>query len=123
MSERRYDDREVALIFKGAASAELARPTTDGLTLPELERVALEAGLDPVLVRRAASELDTARDATLGDRWRGGPTALVVERVIDGELPPDAADALLATVRGAIGAGGMGTASTVGRAFTWREGT
>ncbi|MGZ8379323.1 MAG: hypothetical protein ACXW61_14970 [Gemmatirosa sp.] len=118
--ERRYDDREVALIFKGAASAEMTRSTTNGLTLPELERVAVEAGLDPSLVRRAAAELDTRRDATLGDRWRGGPKVLVVERVIEGEVAPDASDALLATVRGATGAGGMGTASTVGRTFTWR---
>jgi hypothetical protein len=120
MSERRYDDREVARIFEGAASAELARPTPHGLTLPELERVAVEAGLDPALVRRAASELDLQRTATPGDRWRGGPKTLVVERVIDGELAPDAPDALLAAVRAATGAGGMGTASTVGRTFTWR---
>lgn len=122
MSERRYDDREVALIFRDAAALERTRGAAGGLTLPELERVAVEAGLDPAMVRRAAAELEAPRAATAGDRWRGGPRALVIAREIDGELAVDAAgaaDALLAAVRRGPGVG-MGTASTLGRTFTWR---
>lgn len=122
MSERRYDDREVALIFRDAAALERARGATGGLTLPELERVAVEAGLDPAMVRRAAAELEAPHGAAAGDRWRGGPPALVIAREIDGELAVDAAgaaDALLAAVRRGPGVG-MGTASTLGRTFTWR---
>jgi len=125
MSERRFDDREVELIFRGAADAErrasVAR-AAGGLTLPELERVAVEAGLDPAMVRRAASELDASGTHTAGDRWRGGPRALTIARVLDGEIAVDAAgtaDALLAAVRRGPGVG-MGTATTLGRTFTWR---
>ena len=125
MSERRFDDREVGLIFKGAADAEQrasAARAAGGLTLPELERVAVEAGLDPAMVRRAASELDASHAHGAGDRWRGGPRALTIAREIDGEVAvdaPGAADALLAAVRRARDVG-MGTATTLGRTFTWR---
>ncbi|GLC23490.1 hypothetical protein [Roseisolibacter agri] len=124
MSERRFDDREVALIFKGAASLERQTHAPGGLTLPELERVAVEAGLDPAMVRRAAAELDATRAASSGDRWRGGPRALVIVREVEveGEVAVDAshvADALLAAVRRIPGVG-MGTATTLGRTFTWR---
>jgi hypothetical protein len=122
MSERRFDDREVALIFRGAASLERQAHAPGGLTLPELERVAVEAGLDPAMVRRAAAELDATRAATAGDRWRGGPRTLLIVRELGGEVAPDApgvADALLAAVRRAPGVG-MGTATTLGRGFTWR---
>lgn len=125
MSERRFDDREVALILQGAADAERrasAAHVAGGLTLPELERIAVEAGLDPAMVRRAAAELDAPRAHGADDRWRGGPRALTIAREIDGEVAVDAAgaaDALLAAVRRGPGVG-MGTASTLGRTFTWR---
>jgi hypothetical protein len=122
---RRYDDREVALILKGAAEQEglaASRDATGGLTLPELEQVALEAGLDPALVRRSAAQLDARGGDSLGARWRGGPHELIVERVLDGELAGDApgvAEALVTAVRAAAG-GGLGSADTTGRLFTWR---
>ena len=122
---RRYDDREVALILKGAAEQEgrvAARDTAGGLTLPQLEQVALEAGLDPALVRRSAAQLDARGSDSLGARWRGGPHELVVERVLDGELAADmrgVAESLATAVREAAG-GALGSTDTVGRLFTWR---
>ena len=128
MSERRYDDREVARIVAGAADREaVARQDPardDGLTLRELESVAAEAGLEPALVRQAAAQLDARRAATPGDRWRGGPTVLVVERVVDGEPPPDAGASLLAAVRRATGVatgatGATGALRPSDTAFDW----
>ena len=122
---RRYDDREVALILKGAAEQEgrvAARDAAGGLTLPQLEQVALEAGLDPALVRRSAAQLDASGSDSLGARWRGGPHELVVERVLDGELAADmrgVAESLATAVREAAG-GALGSTDTVGRLFTWR---
>ncbi len=122
---RRYDDREVALILKGAAEQEGragARDAEGGLTLPELEQVAREAGMDPALVRRSAAQLDARGGDSPGERWRGGPRELSVERVLDGELAADTrgvAESLATAVREAAG-GALGSADTVGRLFTWR---
>ena len=64
MSERRYTDDEVAQVLQRAAdldrdtgSATLAK----GLSLTELRDIAAEAGIDPVMVTRAASELSGRR--------------------------------------------------------------
>jgi hypothetical protein len=122
---RRYDDREVALILKGAAEQEGragAREAAGGLTLPELEQVAREAGMDPALVRRSAAQLEARGGDSLGERWRGGPRELIVERVLDGELAADArgvAESLTTAVREAAG-GALGSTEAVGRLFTWR---
>ena len=59
---RRYNEKEVADIIKRASELQQAESTaesTTGMSLAELEQVAREAGLDPALVRRAATDLDT----------------------------------------------------------------
>lgn len=62
MSERRYDEDEVAQIFERATEAQKASlPASrggDGLTLAELQDVGREVGLTPELVARAARSLD-----------------------------------------------------------------
>jgi hypothetical protein len=122
MSERRFDDREVALILRRAAEQEgraAAGAASGGLTATELEQVAREAGMDPALVRQAAARLDAPGAGSLAERWRGGPRELVVERVLDGEPRGDAAEAMLAAVRAAAG-GALGSAEAVGHGFAWR---
>lgn len=64
MSERRYDEDEVAEIFERATEAQMAslpggRPA-EGLTLEELQEVGGDVGLPPDLVARAAKSLDMA---------------------------------------------------------------
>ncbi len=63
MSERRYDEDEVAQIFERATEAQKASlPASrggDGLTLAELQDVGREVGLTPELVERAARSLDS----------------------------------------------------------------
>lgn len=62
MTERRFDDDEVARIFARATETQreqsraLARQ--DGMTLAELQAIAKEAGIDPTLVAQAAREVD-----------------------------------------------------------------
>ena len=57
--ERTYDDDEVREIFSVAARKELAEPrpapTSQGLTLAELQEIGLAAGLDSAEVARAAA--------------------------------------------------------------------
>ncbi len=65
MTERRYTDDEVAEIFARASETEQAArrqlPSTEGLTLAELQRIGGEAGIAPDLVAQAARSLDEPR--------------------------------------------------------------
>lgn len=61
MTDRRYTDQEAAEIFERAASAEAQRPRLaagQGMTLADLQQIAGEAGIDPVLVAQEARALD-----------------------------------------------------------------
>jgi hypothetical protein len=65
MSERRYNDDEVAEIFARASETEQGTrrqlPAAEGLTLSELQRIGQEAGIAPELVAHAATSLDQPR--------------------------------------------------------------
>ena len=68
MSERRYSDDEVRLIFDRAARTESegvagAGSSSMGLTLRELQEIGSEAGLSPDAVASAAASLARAPDA------------------------------------------------------------
>ena len=64
MSERIYSKKEIKQLIKKAAELESERSVSDkenwvnGLTIDELKNVAAETGLDPELIKRAASEMD-----------------------------------------------------------------
>lgn len=64
MSDRRYGDGEVRKILELATRPEAARPARPGpeggLTLPEIQSIALEVGVQPDAVARAAAALDAA---------------------------------------------------------------
>jgi hypothetical protein len=68
MSERRYDDDEVAAIFRAAAEdRQLPAGSSsgdDGLTLAELEAIGREVGISPDDVASAAIAIDVKRAAT-----------------------------------------------------------
>ena len=61
-SGRRYDDKEMAAIFRAAAEgpqpASNIVPRDEGLTLAELQAIGREVGLSPDAVARAALSLD-----------------------------------------------------------------
>ena len=117
---RRYSEEEIALILRRATEMQRAEPTAAdpaGLTMVELEEIAAEAGIDPGMLRQAASELDVQRPETLGSRLAGAPVALAIERVIEGEMPVERLEELVPTIVAATP--GRGTASAVGRSLTW----
>lgn len=61
MSKRVYSEEEMVAILRRVAELQHHRDTKknkSGLTLDELESVARESGLDPTLLRQAASEID-----------------------------------------------------------------
>ena len=90
LAGRRFNEREVAAIIKRASElqeVESIGESSTGMSLAELEQIAREAGLDPALVRRAASDLDTRVTDRQPSAFFGAPTGLVLERTIDGEVP------------------------------------
>jgi hypothetical protein len=64
---RRYDDKEIAAIFRAAADGPQPPghdvPRDEGLTLAELQVIGREVGLSPEAVTRAARSLDVRGDS------------------------------------------------------------
>jgi hypothetical protein len=119
-SSRRFSEKEVALIIKRASELqqdEAPAESTTGMSLAELEQVAREAGLDPALVRRAATDLDTRVTQQEPSRFIGAPTNLHLERTIEGEVPVDEYEPMVLEIQRVLG--GVGTASTLGRTLQW----
>jgi hypothetical protein len=130
--DRRFDEREVALILQETAELqERAERTSDarsggallpargrGLTLAQLEQIEKEAGLEPALVRRAAASVDARHAGSSGGWFLGSATTIDVVRVVAGELSEDAHEAMLEAVRRASGELGQSTA--LGRQFGWQ---
>jgi ribosomal protein L13E len=122
---RRYDEAEIARILERATELQRhprSRPGGHGLTLSELEEVAVEAGIDPAVVRRAALELDS-RTAPAGPWTRvlGGATAIVLERTLRGEIGAEDFGLLVEVMQ--RGAGTHGQPGIVGRTLTWTTDT
>lgn len=62
MAERRYNDKEIAAIFRAATEGPHSRqpdvPAEEGLTVAELQAIGGEVGISPEAVARAAQALD-----------------------------------------------------------------
>jgi hypothetical protein len=125
---RRYGDKEVGLILKRAAELQRQEPASavegGGLTLAELEEIAVEAGIDARHLQRAAAELDAgaARFHREGvERWLGGPVTIELQRSLPGELPESEFESLAAQIQEVADAHGQ--ASLLGHTLTWRSAT
>jgi serine/threonine protein kinase len=122
---RRYSEDEVREIVRRAAELEVSNPTSSGaLTVGGVEALAAEVGIAPALVREAARALATPAPGPtpLGpgqtpNRWIGGPTRIVCERVIDGELPDAEFPYVAEEIRRVLGHPGQ--VSQLGRTFAW----
>lgn len=92
--ERRYREEEVGEIIRRAVRARTVEGAgapereSAGLTLGQLQALAAEAGIDPAAIARAAAEVESG-GSDQSHFWGGLPTA-IVERVVPGELPPEA---------------------------------
>ena len=119
--ERQYSEEEVALIIKRAAELQQTEQTepepSSALSLIEVEQIAKEAGIDPRLIRRAALGLDQPAQTNRPSPWLGAPTRLVFERVVEGEVPSDEFEGIVAEVRRTLGQNGL--PSVLGRSLAW----
>jgi hypothetical protein len=122
---RRYDAGEVQGIVKRASEIEAQQPTTDGaMTIGGVEALAAEVGIAPETVRAAAGALGPASAARAlapepppHNRLIGGPTMIVFERFVDGELPEAEFSTLVDEIRRVMR--NVGQASQLGRSFSW----
>ena len=69
MPDRRYNDKEIAAIFRAATEGPPAAsprevPHDEGLTLTDLQAIGREVGIAPEAIARAANGLDVTRGST-----------------------------------------------------------
>lgn len=120
---RLYGEKEIGRILKRATDLQHREPSAPaaGVTLAELEDIAAEAGIDPRYLRRAALELDTSRDASVWTRVVGDELRLVREVTLEGELPQEGFERIVAAIQAQ--AHEHGQPSLLGRTLTWRAET
>ena len=119
--ERRFNEEEVALIIKRAAelqqTEQVENDTSRALSLSDVEQIAREAGIDSKLIRQAALGLDQSSTTIRPNPWLGSPTRIVFERVVEGEIPIDEFESVIAEVRRTFGDNGV--PSVLGRSLAW----
>jgi len=88
--QRRYSDEEFAVILRtaseGVEGPAQSTPSRSGLTLPEIQDIASEVGIDPAQVTRAAALLPLAETSTLMTLIGGGPRYRM-EYTVQGVIP------------------------------------
>ncbi|HMA41238.1 MAG TPA: serine/threonine-protein kinase [Gemmatimonadales bacterium] len=123
---RRFSGGEVQEIVKRASELEATAPTlSDAMTIGGVEALAAEVGIAPDTVRRAADSLRASRSGAplpavepiRANPWAGGPTTVVIERVVEGELPESEYAVMVDETRRFLK--NVGQVSQLGRSFSW----
>ena len=121
-----YSEDDFALIL--AKAAELSPESSSNDTLPrslslaEMKSIAIEVGLDPELIERAAHLVPAVRRPTLLGRLFGGPLSSSVELLIPVQLTQEGAQQLLSLARATLLTRGEGEATSTGMSFSSFEG-
>ena len=124
-SQRRYNEKEIAAIFRQAAEdQELARQALDnrdGLTLEELESIGKDIGITPEFISKAADQLDVKHMRPRGTSLLGLPIS--VDRTIElpGPVSEEDWDVLISDFHDVYGH--IGEEKEVGPLRTWKAGT
>ncbi|MGA2381868.1 MAG: serine/threonine-protein kinase [Gemmatimonadales bacterium] len=124
---RRYSEDEVQQIIGRAAEIEATNPTQSGaMTVGGVEALAAEVGIGPEAVRQAvqvaapapgAAPLDVPPAANRTNRLIGGPTRLLIERFVEGEVPESEFPVMVEEIRRWLNRPGQ--VSQIGRTFSW----
>jgi len=107
--ERRYTDEQVALILRRAARLDAGPDVPEageGLTLPEIERIAREVGIAPDLVMRAAAAVDAGASGGAAARFFGGPEKFEAQYEARGELTRERYGDVVEAIRRVMGKSG-----------------
>ena len=121
--DRRYDEEEIAEIFRLASEPDgplTTREPARGLTLRQLQEVGAEVGMRPETIARAAASLDIAAERQPAPTIAG--IRVGVSRTIDLPRPlsDDEWDRLVVTLRDVFGA--TGQTRRDGGLRMWRNG-
>jgi len=124
---RRFSTGEVREIVKRASEIEASTPTAGGaMTIGGVQALAAEIDIAPDLVRRAADSLrappaespaPTPAEPIQSNPWLGGPTTVVLERLVEGELPETEYAVMVDETRRFLK--NAGQVSQLGRSFSW----
>jgi hypothetical protein len=122
MSERHYNDDEVAAIFRaaaeGAESRALPGGRADGLTLRDLQAIGSEVGISPTAVSLAAQSLD--RPSGPAHTFLGFPVGVGRTVALDRPLTDREWELLVVELREVFRA--RGVVRTEGSLREWRNG-
>ncbi|HEU4994287.1 MAG TPA: serine/threonine-protein kinase [Gemmatimonadaceae bacterium] len=122
---RKYRPDEINAIVSRAAEMEVSNPTESGsMTIGGIEQIARDVGIDTRAVRSAVQQFSprtSTREANIEAPKRnlliGGPTRLLHQRTIEGELSEADYPMVVDEIRTIIGE--VGQVSQLGRSFTW----
>src|SRR5262245_40016354 len=98
--DRRYSDREFALILRRAAELQESvqeETASGGLTLSEIKGIGVAAGIDPELITQAAATLP--RDEPARGWWRAAASRFHFAETVEGYLPKTALADLIEVAR------------------------
>lgn len=123
MSERRYNDEEIAAIFRSAADdrhiVEEQLPRESGLTLSDLQTIGREVGIAPDAVARAAVTLEVQSRASQRT-WLGLPIGVARSVELNRRMSDDEWERLVVQLRETFHA--RGTTRSEGSLRSWTNG-
>ncbi len=123
MGERRFNEKEIALILHRAVEVaadrgRAGRAPDTGLTLAELKEIGAETGIEPSRIEAAAGEL-ARRDAHISTTPSPGFTATIqMEKVVPGRIDRDELPHLLDIIRNELAR--QGIVKEVLGGFEWK---
>jgi hypothetical protein len=125
MSERRYDDDEVAEILAlatsdGDTSATAPATRTEGLTLSELRAIAADVGIPAGRIEEAAHALERRAMAPASRKMLGAPRSVARTVPLERGLNDEDWDRLVADLRATFGA--VGEVTMHGALRSWSNG-
>ncbi|MEM7415286.1 MAG: hypothetical protein AAF389_07305 [Gemmatimonadota bacterium] len=121
---RVYGEKEIGQILQRATELQHQEPSAPaaGVTLSELEEIAVEAGIDPKFLRRAAVEIDAGvTDTSFWTKVVGDEMLLVREMTLRGEFADSGFERIVSTIQ--THSREHGQPSLLGRTLTWRAET
>ncbi|TFH66785.1 MAG: hypothetical protein E4G90_01750 [Gemmatimonadales bacterium] len=100
MTERRYDEEEVALILRNAIDPARRGPpdASHGLTLAEVKEIAAEVGIDGRVIEAAANALEV-RSTRATHPLLGAPMTYQYEQWVEGRVAPEDYPDLVLVIR------------------------
>ena len=109
MSDRRFNEEEVAAILKDAAEAQYSDdrllPSSGGLTLAELQSIGREAGISPEMIQKAAQRFKPGQQPTR--RLLGLPLGVAQTVEFDRKLTDEEWERIVADLRETFEAKGV----------------